>query len=76
MTYPTSLCVVLTRQVYDNWVPKKLDIELTMPEDEEINLEPYKGSNCELKQGENALPEEAVEEVEVEVDMNMVNELI
>jgi len=33
-------------------VPKKLDIELIMPANERINLEPYLGSNCEVQENE------------------------
>lgn len=62
--------------MYDNWVPKKLDIELTMPEGEQINLEPYMGVNCELQEGEVGLPVEAEPMEEVEVDQSMVNELM
>lgn len=28
LSYPKTLCVVLQRFVYDDWVPKKLEIEL------------------------------------------------
>lgn len=31
ITFPTCLVVVLFREVMDNWVPKKLEVELQMP---------------------------------------------
>lgn len=30
LTYPTVLVAVLAREVYDDWVPKKLEIDLRM----------------------------------------------
>ena len=48
--------IVLQRFVYDNWVPKKLDIELQVPSDQAIDFDRFKGRNCEPQPGEELLP--------------------
>ena len=46
--YPKFLMMTLTRQVYDEWVPKKLEIELQVPADAAIDLERFRGNNGEM----------------------------
>ena len=41
MTFPKALSVVLGRFVFDDWVPKKLEIELQVPDDA-IDFEKYR----------------------------------
>jgi len=41
--------------VYDDWVPKKLEIELQVPTDLPVDLERFRGSNCELQAGESPI---------------------
>lgn len=41
---PKVLLVVLQRFVYDQWVPKKLEIDLQIPQDAVIDFEKYKGN--------------------------------
>ena len=40
VTFPQVLVTVLTREVYDDWVPKKLEIDLKLQEDP-INFEVF-----------------------------------
>ena len=72
ITFPTVFPIFILRQVLHNWVPKKLDVAIGLNPDVPLDLNPFKG-NCEIKEGEVALPMEAEVEKEVEVDMNMVN---
>ena len=79
LKYPKALCVVLQRFVYDDWVPKKLEIELQVPlkDDEVMDLESKYTSQtkCKLVEGEEGFPEglEAEEEVEPEFDQGLLN---
>lgn len=41
VSYPTVLCAVLAREVYDDWVPKKLEVDLKVSEDT-IDFERFK----------------------------------
>jgi len=63
LRYPKVLCVVLQRFVYDDWVPKKLEIELQVPnkEGEVLDLESRYTSKtrCELAAGEEGFPVDA-----------------
>jgi len=54
-TYPKYLTVVIQRQVVDNWVPKKLEINLTLDTEKVFNFELMKGNG--LQHGEQAMPE-------------------
>ena len=79
LRYPKVLCVVLQRFVYDDWVPKKLEIELQVPnkEGEVLDLESRYTSKtrCELAAGEEGFPVDAAvdQEVEPELDANLLN---
>eukprot|EP01063_Lacrimia_lanifica_P004742 TRINITY_DN126_c0_g2_i1.p1 TRINITY_DN126_c0_g2~~TRINITY_DN126_c0_g2_i1.p1 ORF type:complete len:819 (+),score=375.82 TRINITY_DN126_c0_g2_i1:60-2516(+) len=54
-TFPKTLCMMLGRYyVSETWEPKKLEVEVKMPE--EIDLSAYR-TTAELKHGEEALPE-------------------
>ena len=70
--------MVLQRFVFDDWVPKKLEIELQVPESS-INFEQWKSeTNGEPAPGEEKLPEAAAnqEEVEPELDAGLLNMVI
>jgi uncharacterized UBP type Zn finger protein len=54
-SYPKVLVVVLQRFVYDQWVPKKLEIDLQVPQDVAIDFEKYRGNKGQLQPGEFAL---------------------
>jgi ubiquitin carboxyl-terminal hydrolase 5/13 len=77
--YPKCLCIVLQRFVYDDWVPKKLEIELQVPlkADEVLDLESKYTSktNCKLAEGEEGFPEDlnADQEVEPELNQELLN---
>lgn len=45
ISYPRTLVIVLQRFVFDEWVPKKLDIELQVPETT-IDFERFRGHNA------------------------------
>ena len=65
----------MQRFVFDDWVPKKLEVELQVPETE-INFEAWKSTtNGEPAPGEEVIPEEATgsEEVEPELDAGLLN---
>ena len=57
--FPKVLCVTLQRFVFDDWVPKKLEIELQVPNgDTNIDFQIYKSqANGELLPGEEGFPE-------------------
>ncbi len=78
-TFPKVLMVILQRFVYDNWVPKKLEVELQVPLDHPQDFERYKGTCGQAQPGESLLPEAsaAVEEF-VEPDLNgeLLNQII
>lgn len=57
INYPKQLTVILKREVYDGWVPKKLEYELQLPQNEPINLEKYRKGD--IPEGEVQLPEAA-----------------
>ena len=46
LTYPKSLVIVLQRFVFDDWVPKKLEIELQVPtgDADQIDFEKYRSA--------------------------------
>lgn len=74
LTYPKVLGIVIQRFVYDDWVPKKLEVELQVPikAEDALDLESKYTSktNCKLAEGEEGFPEgvEADQEVEPELD--------
>ena len=69
VTYPKTLVVCLKRIVFDEWVPKKLEVELQMDVDGIHDFEKLRGNNCELQPGEEGFPE-AVEPDEVEPEFD------
>jgi len=61
ITYPKTLVVVLQRFVHDDYVPKKLEVELQMPHgenyDEPIDFETFRSlTNGEVGPDEVGLP--------------------
>jgi len=46
ITYPKTLVVNLKRIVFDEWVPKKLEVELMMDRDGVHDFEKMRGNNC------------------------------
>lgn len=74
MTFPKNLSTCLKRIVFDDWVPKKLEIELQSDYEGVLDLAQYGGGTCELKEGEQGFPQaEEPDMVEPNLDMNMVN---
>lgn len=67
----------LTRFVFDDWVPKKLEIELQVPTDKPIDFEKYRGNGA-LKPGEEELPntDDKEDSGEPDLDKNLLNILI
>lgn len=51
-TFPRNLAVCLKRIVFDDWVPKKLDIALQADREGTLDLSRFGGGTCELKDGE------------------------
>jgi ubiquitin carboxyl-terminal hydrolase 5/13 len=72
--------VVLRREVFDNWVPKKLEIELQVPLDKAIDFERFRGHKAQLQEGEKPIAEApaATQEEWVEPDLNgeLLNQII
>ena len=67
--------VILTRQVYDEWVPKKLEIELQLDANKAVDLERFRGNQGQLQPGEIPIasaPEES-EEQEPELNGDLLN---
>ena len=63
----------MKRIVFDDWVPKKLEVDITMDNDAPIDLARFGGGTCNLKEGEEGFPvAEEPDEIEPELDMNMV----
>jgi ubiquitin carboxyl-terminal hydrolase 5/13 len=54
-SYPDTLMVAMRRFVHDNWVPTKLNMDVVV--DKEINLEQYRGKG--LQKGEQEMPKPA-----------------
>lgn len=66
-TYPTVLVAVLAREVYDDWVPKKLEIDLKMTEGP-IDFERFKATG--IQEGEFEMPQvDEYEEPELNKEM-------
>lgn len=74
LRYPKVLCCVLQRFVYDDWVPKKLEVELQVPrkDGDVLDLETKYTSTtrCKLADGEEGFPEGVDVEEEVEPDLD------
>lgn len=80
VTFPKVLILVLQRFVHDDYVPKKLEVELTLPDGENydapIIFEEYKSAtDGKVGPGEQGFPEsaDADEEVEPELDQAVLN---
>lgn len=67
--YPKTLCMALQRFVFDDWVPKKLEVELQV--NGPVDLEAFKSAN----QGQPLPGEEVIQEVEVNEDEEVEPEL-
>ena len=77
VSFPRNLSLCMKRIVFDDWVPKKLEVEIQLDNDAPLDLARFGGGTCELKEGEEGFPQaEEPDEIEPEVDMNMVNVLI
>ena len=77
ISFPNNLAICLKRIVFDEWVPKKLEIELQTDSEAPIDLSRFGGGTGELKEGEEGFPQaEEPDMVEPELDMNKVNLLI
>lgn len=59
ISFPVVLLVVLRREVFNDWVPKKLEFALTFDNaDANVTLNAYKSvSHGQIQPGEVALPE-------------------
>jgi uncharacterized UBP type Zn finger protein len=68
-TFPRVMIIVLQRFVYDQWVPKKLEIELQVPQ-EFVDFERFRGTNGQVPSGEFLLPEAAGQEQSGEPELN------
>lgn len=42
LNYPKTLAIVLQRFVFDDWVPKKLEIDFKIPNDQPIDFERFR----------------------------------
>ena len=77
VTFPRNLVVCLKRIVFDDWVPKKLEVDLQHNSEAILDLARFGGGTCELRAGENGFPQaEEPDLVEPEVDANMLNMLM
>ena len=56
INFPRNLSTCLKRIVFDDWVPKKLEIELQSDYEGVLDLAQYGGGTCELKEGEQGFP--------------------
>lgn len=75
--YPTNLVIILQRFVFDDWTPKKLEIDFKVDPNNEHNFDKFRGNNCKLAPGEEAMPEaQQAAEVEPDLNMEMVNQLL
>lgn len=77
-TFPKVLSVVLTRQVHDNWVPKKLEIELQVPTTDAIDFERFRGTGGKVQPGEHEIASAPAQEEFGEPDLNgeLLNQII
>jgi len=70
LNYPQVLMCQLTRFVFDEWVPKKLEVEFEVPHGHDIPFEPFRSpNNGQLLADEQAFPEDAAEEGEPDLNM-------
>lgn len=59
--------------MFDDWVPKKLEIELTIPDGKTIDFEQFKSANNgQPVVGEEPFPEAAANDVEEEPELDQV----
>ena len=74
ISYPKTLVLCLNRITLDEWVPKKLEVELQMDVDGVHDFEKMRGNNCELQPGEVGVPvAEEPDEIEPQFDQNLIN---
>ncbi|GAA6027092.1 hypothetical protein JCM8097_006105 [Rhodosporidiobolus ruineniae] len=72
-TFPDVLLVNAARFQIDNWVPRKVDVPLVVP-DTELDLSPYVGKG--LQEGESELPEDKQDApAEPQFDADSMNQL-
>ena len=71
--YPKTLIVIPKRMVFDNWVPKKLQVEITVDANAVHDYEKYVGNNAEHQPGEETFEEP--DEIEPEFDQGLINTL-
>jgi ubiquitin carboxyl-terminal hydrolase 5/13 len=67
------LCLAFSRFVFDDWVPKKLNVELQLGDD--INMEAFRSvAKCKPMEGELPMPEaeQNNEESEPELDQTLL----
>ena len=77
ISFPRNLSICLKRIVFDDWVPKKLEIELQTDHEAAIDLTRFGGGTCELKEGEEGFPvAEEPDMVEPEINQDAVNALM
>lgn len=46
ITYPKVLGIFIRRQVYDDWVPKKLEIDFVIDSENTLDFEKFRGNDC------------------------------
>jgi len=71
-TFPKYLVVVLQRFVFHNWVPKKLEINLTFDTNQEYDFGALMSKGPQADEKLMPQPAES-DEVEPELDQNLVN---
>jgi len=75
--FPRNLVICLKRIVFDDWVPKKLEIDLAADPEAVLDLSRFGGGTCELRAGEFGFPEsQEPDMVEPDLDADMINMLI
>jgi len=72
LTFPKYLVTKMERMKLVNWVPQKLNIPITLPDDKIVNLDNYKSNG--LQEGEEEF--ENVEEEEPVVNEQVVSQLM
>ena len=73
LNYPAVLVACVQRFVFDDWVPRKLNVKIAVPE-EGNNLEAFRGYGPQ--EGEVLLEEAAEEEQEPELSADLLNQVI
>mmetsp|Transcript_5447 Transcript_5447/g.9203 ORF Transcript_5447/g.9203 Transcript_5447/m.9203 type:complete len:143 (+) Transcript_5447:1410-1838(+) len=82
LSFPKALQIVLQRFVFDDWVPKKLEVDFKVPVDDAatIDLQQFASlTNMEPAEGETLIPEQEDvldEEVEPPLNQELLNLVI